>query len=128
MDVHSSVNGEAAGANGSICLKYFVGSYSYLSFRGGVKMRKWLLIVLVLLAPHTSQAASSFGSALLGIGVGAIAGVFVIPYALPTAVATAPAVMEALSTASATVGEAIVADPAWAGGIIGGLLGYWLAP
>jgi hypothetical protein len=91
-------------------------------------MRKWLLIILVLLAPTSSHAASSFGSALLGIGLGAVAGVYLMPYALPTAVATTPAVIEALSSASATVGEAIVADPAWAGGIIGGLLGYWIAP
>ena len=91
-------------------------------------MRKWLLITMILLLPTTTQAASSFGSAVLGIAAGAIIGVYAMPYVFPSAVATAPAVVETVSAASTTVGDAILANPVRAAGIIGGLLGYWLAP
>jgi len=91
-------------------------------------MRKWLLIVMVLSVPTTVQAASSTGSALLGIAIGAVVGIYATPYVLPTVIAAAPVVVETVSAASTAVGDAIAADPIRAGGIIGGLLGYWLAP
>jgi len=91
-------------------------------------MRKWLLIATILLLPTSVQAASSVGSAMLGIAVGAVVGIYAMPYVLPTAAAAAPVVVETVSTASTAVGDAILADPTRAGGIIGGLLGLWLAP
>ncbi|MBI1208682.1 MAG: hypothetical protein GC191_15530 [Azospirillum sp.] len=91
-------------------------------------MRKLLLIAVVLLIPTTAHAASSLGSAILGLAIGGVLGVVAMPYVLPTAVATAPVVIEAVSAGSAAAGTAIVQNPVWAGGIIGAILGLSLAP
>jgi len=89
---------------------------------------RWLLCALALAALLVPGSAEASTTAVLGLALGAVAGIYALPLLLPSAVAAAPAVTAAVGSAATTVGTAIVANPEWAGGLLGGLIGLWLVP